>query len=83
MSPTDLAQLLKLPASERAELAIALWESLSNEERHAELELDPEQRAELDRRWANHLAEPDSAIGWDEVKRKLGRTHPERWRSRR
>jgi putative addiction module component (TIGR02574 family) len=71
MSPTDLAQLLKLPAGERAELAIALWESLSDEERHAELELDPAQRAELDRRWANHLAEPGSAIPWDDVKRNL------------
>jgi putative addiction module component (TIGR02574 family) len=71
MSPTDLAQLLKLPAGERAELAIALWESLSDEERHAELELDAAQRAELDRRWANHLAEPGSAIPWDDVKRNL------------
>lgn len=71
MSPTDLANLLKLPAGERAELAMALWESLSDAERHAELELDPAQRAELDRRWANHLAEPESAIPWDDVKRDL------------
>jgi len=71
MSPTKLAQLLKLPAGERAELAMALWESLSDEERHAALELDPTQRAELDRRWANHLAEPGSAIPWDDVKRNL------------
>ena len=71
MSPTDLANLLKLPAGERAELAMALWESLSDAERHAELELDPAQRAELDRRWANHLAEPESAIPWDDAKRNL------------
>ncbi len=71
MSPADLAELLKLPAGERAELAIALWESLSDDERHAELELDPAQPAELDRRWANHLAEPGSAIPWDDVKRNL------------
>jgi len=71
MSPTDLAQLLKLPAGERAELAMALWESLSDEKHHAALELDPTRRAELDRRWANHLAEPGSAIPWDDVKRNL------------
>ena len=48
MSPTDLAELLKLPASERAELAITLWESLTDQERDAELRLGPERRAELE-----------------------------------
>ena len=71
MSPTDLAELLKLPASERAELAITLWESLTDQERGAELRLGPEQRAELDRRWAEHLANPRSAISWHDVRRKL------------
>jgi putative addiction module component (TIGR02574 family) len=71
MSPTDLAELLRLPADERAELAIALWESLTDEARDAELELGPEERAELDRRWAEHLADPSSAIPWHEVQRKL------------
>ena len=50
MSPTDLAELLKLPAVDRAGLAITLWESLTDEERGAELKLGPEERAELDRR---------------------------------
>jgi putative addiction module component (TIGR02574 family) len=71
MSPTDLAELLKLPAAERAELAIALWESLTDEQRNAELDLGPQDRAELDRRWAQHLAEPKSAIPWHDVRRKL------------
>ena len=71
MSPTDLAELLELPAGERAELAITLWESLTDEERDAELELGPEQRAELDRRWAEHGADPRSAIPWRDVRRKL------------
>lgn len=71
MSPTDLAQLLKLPAGERAELAVTLWESLTEEERGAELTIGPEERAELDRRWVSHLAEPGSAVPWDEVRRKL------------
>jgi putative addiction module component (TIGR02574 family) len=70
MSPS-LSELLKLPASERAELAIALWESLSEAEREAEFELTPAQAAELDRRWADHVQRPDSAIPWEEVQRKL------------
>jgi putative addiction module component (TIGR02574 family) len=71
MSKTDLAELLKLPAGERAELAIALWESLSDQERDAELELGQDDRAELDRRWTQHLAEPEAAVPWHDVRRKL------------
>lgn len=70
MSPS-LSELLKLPAGERAELAMALWESLSEVERDAELELTPEEAAELDRRWAEHLERPGSAIPWNNLRRKL------------
>jgi putative addiction module component (TIGR02574 family) len=68
---TPLSQLLKLPAGERAELAIALWESLSDTERDSALELTDEQRDELDRRWAEHVKNPGSATPWSEVRRKL------------
>jgi putative addiction module component (TIGR02574 family) len=71
MASSPLSQLLKLPAGDRAELAIALWESLSDAERTGALELTDAQRAELDRRWAEHLEHPDSAIPWSEVRRKL------------
>ncbi len=71
MVPTTLSQLLKLPAQERAELAMALWESLSDEDREVALTLTPEQEAELDRRWAEHLANPASGVPWEEVRRKL------------
>ena len=71
MSQTDLSRLLKLPAGERAELAMALWASLTDAERDAELELGPEERAELDRRWEEHLADPGSGIPWHDVRRKL------------
>jgi putative addiction module component (TIGR02574 family) len=71
MSATDLAELLKLPAGERAEIAIALWESLTDEARNAALELSSEQQAELDRRWAEHMAKPGSAIAWDEFRQTL------------
>jgi putative addiction module component (TIGR02574 family) len=71
MESASLSQLLKLPAGERAELAMALWESLTDEERDAELTLTDEQQAELDRRWAEHLEHPASGVPWSEVRRKL------------
>ena len=71
MASNPLSQLLKLPAGDRAELAIALWESLSDSEREGAFELTDEQRAELDRRWAEHIENPGSAIAWSEVRRKL------------
>jgi putative addiction module component (TIGR02574 family) len=66
-----LSELLKLRAHDRAEIAMALWESLSDTERESALELTQEQRAELDRRWAEHLRDPGSAVPWSEVRRKL------------
>ena len=71
MESSTLSQLLKLPAADRAELAMALWESLSEAEREGELTLTDEQDAELDRRWVEHLANPSSAVRWSEVRRKL------------
>jgi len=71
MPSSNLAHLLKLPADERAEIAMALWESLTDQERESELEVSSDQKAELDRRWDEHLANPGSAIPWEEVRRKL------------
>ena len=71
MASSPLSQLLKLPAGDRAELAIALWESLSDSEREGAFELTDEQQAELDRRWVEHTENPGSAIPWSEVRRKL------------
>ncbi|HMH51075.1 MAG TPA: addiction module protein [Candidatus Acidoferrum sp.] len=71
MASVELSNLLRLPPQERAELAMALWESLTDAERDAELALSAEQEAELDRRWAEHLADPSSAVPWEEVRKKL------------
>ena len=71
MEPVALSQLLNLPAADRADLAMALWESLSGAERETELALTDEQGQELDRRWAEHLVDPSSAIPWSEVRRNL------------
>jgi putative addiction module component (TIGR02574 family) len=73
MLANTIDELLKLSAMERAEIAMALWESLTDAEREAELALTPEQEAELDRRLAEHIANPGSAIPWDEVRQKLVR----------
>ncbi len=62
------AVLLKLSAANRADLAVALWDSLGDQERDAASELSDEQRAELDRRWAEHLASPKSALPWQNVR---------------
>ena len=71
MESNTLSQLLKLPADDRAELAMAIGESLSDSERESEFVLTDAQAAELDRRWAEHLANPESAVPWSEVRRKL------------
>lgn len=70
MAANTLDELLKLPASERADIALALWESLTDTERDAEFVLTDELKAELDRRWEEHLANPGAAIPWEVVKAK-------------
>jgi putative addiction module component (TIGR02574 family) len=66
-----LTKLLELPATERVDIAMALWDSLTPAEQEAEFDLTPEQRAELDRRLAEQIADPASAVPWEEVRRKL------------
>ena len=68
---SPLSELLKLTAGDRAELAMALWDSLTVSEREAQFTLSDEQCAELDRRWAEHQANPESAIPWADVRAKL------------
>ena len=74
MASAILPNLLRLPPQQRAEIALALWESLMDAERQAELTLSSEQAAELDRRWNEHLANPTSAAQWQDVRRKLLRS---------
>jgi putative addiction module component (TIGR02574 family) len=50
---------------------MALWESLTDAEREGELELSDADRADLDRRWAEHLQNPTSAVPWSQVRSKL------------
>jgi putative addiction module component (TIGR02574 family) len=71
MASEVMEALLKLPSKERADLAMALWESLDATDREAAVELTPELAAELDRRLAEHLADPSTAIPWEEVRKKF------------
>jgi putative addiction module component (TIGR02574 family) len=71
VNPSSLKDLLRLPSHDRVELAMALWDSLTDTEHDAELRLTNAQQAELDRRWAEHRQNPDSAIPWAEVRSKL------------
>lgn len=71
MGSSPLPDLLRLPARDRADLAMALWDSLTDADRAQALELTDVQRAELDRRWAAHVANPESAIDWADIRRDL------------
>ena len=71
MAPEVMEALLKLPSQERADLAMALWESLDEADREASVDLTPEQVAEFDRRFAEHLADPSTGIPWEEVRKKF------------
>jgi putative addiction module component (TIGR02574 family) len=63
MPSSPLTELLKLPPGDRAELAMALWESLSDAERQGAFELSDADRAELDRRWAERRIRPRPSRG--------------------
>jgi len=66
-----MASLLKLSADERADLAMALWESLDEPAREAAIDLTPAQATEFERRLAEHRADPSTAIPWSEVRKRL------------
>jgi putative addiction module component (TIGR02574 family) len=71
MAPDVMDTLLKLPPHERADLALALWDSLGETDQEAAVDLTPELTAELDRRLAEHLADPSTGIPWEEVRKKF------------
>jgi putative addiction module component (TIGR02574 family) len=71
MAKPNLDDLLKLPVSERLELAMALWDSIAEPELQDQLPLTETQKAELDRRLAEHDRDPSRGIPWEEVQRRL------------
>jgi putative addiction module component (TIGR02574 family) len=71
MEPELVASLLKLPAADRVELAVALWDSLDEADRESIVDPTGEQIAALERRSDEHRADPSTAIPWPDVRRKL------------
>jgi len=71
MIADTLAELLKLPPADRADLAMALWESLSDADREVEFPLTPELIADLEHEIAAHEKDPSSSVPWETVRRRL------------
>ena len=64
-----LEQAKRLPVGTRIELMNEIWSSLVKE--GYEPEITPEEEAELERRWQDHLAHPEDAVPWETVKAEL------------
>ena len=61
-------ELMKLTPAERIDFAQDLWDSIAQQELPP---LTNDEKEELDRRYAEHLRDPSTAITWDEVKARL------------
>ena len=61
----------KLSIPERLDLVEDIWDSIAQDAQA--LALTEEERAELDRRWADHERDPSSAIPWETVRDELFR----------
>ena len=65
----DLDEVLRLPLAERVRLVEAIWDSIAADS--AALPLTDAQRAELDRRLAEHEANPDDVVSWEDIKASI------------
>jgi putative addiction module component (TIGR02574 family) len=68
MNKALLDELMQLPANERAEIALELWDSVDENDLPP---LTPEQMDEIDRRIAEHERDPSRAIPWEVVRDRL------------
>ena len=66
MNTNLLQQASTLDIDEQIELVVAIWTGIVS--RGAVPTLTEAQKIELDRRLADHLANPNDVISWDEVK---------------
>ncbi len=69
MVKIDMNAIRRLSVAERVRLAQDIWDTL--EPTAEDLPLTEEQKATLDRRLAEHRADPASAIPWETVKARL------------
>jgi putative addiction module component (TIGR02574 family) len=68
MNKALLQQLLELTPEERIELAEDLWDSVEADEMPP---LTPEQKQEVERRYAELINEPEKGLKWEDVKARL------------
>jgi putative addiction module component (TIGR02574 family) len=68
MKASTLSELLKLSPAERIQLAQDLWDSIDEGEAPP---LTEDQIREVERRLAEHDADPDSAVPWEEVRERF------------
>ena len=66
MNPQLLQQASQLDVDEQIELVEAIWDGIVS--RGAAPPITSAQKAELDRRLADHLANPDAVVPWTAVK---------------
>jgi putative addiction module component (TIGR02574 family) len=59
----------RMSADERLQLVHEIWDSLADEAEAAPL--TEAQRQEVDRRWAEHQANPQAAIPWEQVEAEI------------
>jgi putative addiction module component (TIGR02574 family) len=74
MGTISVSDLLHLSVAERLQLVEDLWDSIAAQPEA--LELTAAQKEELDRRLAEHRANPGSAIPWDEFRAELRERFP-------
>jgi putative addiction module component (TIGR02574 family) len=60
----------QLPISERIQLVADIWDSIA-QETSVKFELTTDQSQELQRRLADHVADPASSTSWDDVRAEL------------
>lgn len=70
MGTADLKALFELSVAERIELAEELWDSVALEA--AGQPLKPHELVEIEKRLAEHRANPDAVVSWDSVRKRLG-----------
>ncbi len=59
----------RLSVDERLQLVEELWDSIADEVEASPL--TEAQRQEVDRRWAAHMANPQAAVPWEQVKAEI------------
>ena len=67
---SPISNFKEFPISERIQLVEDIWHSIA-EETPVSLQLSAADRAEVQRRFAAHKADPSSSMPWDEVRASL------------